>query len=163
MQLNLNPEFLSCLTSKRRCLMIPVLISYTYCWTFAFSRSRARPYRSKHFMFLRYTSWLYFDRLYSLFWQNQYVQLFAANQNKPPDVVGILVTNRNKLLRLFADLKTEKGNNICMNEDTVLFMLYSLLFILIVALRNIKFDRFILRQSFSFHFSLHQIIYFPIK
>lgn len=119
--------------------MIPVLISYTYCWTFAFSRSRARPYRSKHFMFLRYTSWLYFDRLYSLFWQNQYVQLFAANQNKPPDVVGILVTNRNKLLRLFADLKTEKGNNICMNEDTVLFMLYSLLFILIVALRNIKF------------------------
>ncbi|KAK4491897.1 hypothetical protein RD792_002678, partial [Penstemon davidsonii] len=35
-------------------------------------------------------------------------KLFAANQNKPPDIVGILLTNRNKLLRLFADFKTEK-------------------------------------------------------
>ncbi|KAA8520188.1 hypothetical protein F0562_014444 [Nyssa sinensis] len=35
-------------------------------------------------------------------------KLFAANQNKPPDVVGILVANRSKLLRLFADFKTDK-------------------------------------------------------
>ncbi|KAG8385836.1 hypothetical protein BUALT_Bualt03G0086600 [Buddleja alternifolia] len=37
-------------------------------------------------------------------------KLFAANQNKPPDIVGILLTNRSKLLRLFADFKTEKGS-----------------------------------------------------
>lgn len=37
------------------------------------------------------------------------LQLFAANQNKPPDIVSILVANRSKLLRLFADLKTDKG------------------------------------------------------
>ncbi|KAL0300879.1 UNVERIFIED_CONTAM: putative MO25-like protein [Sesamum radiatum] len=37
-------------------------------------------------------------------------KLFAANQNKPADIVGILVTNRSKLLRLFADFKTEKGS-----------------------------------------------------
>lgn len=36
-------------------------------------------------------------------------QLFAANQNKPPDIISILVANRSKLLRLFADFKTEKG------------------------------------------------------
>ncbi|KAL3820807.1 hypothetical protein ACJIZ3_006712 [Penstemon smallii] len=35
-------------------------------------------------------------------------KLFAANQNKPPDIVSILLTNRSKLLRLFADFKTEK-------------------------------------------------------
>ncbi|KAL0363147.1 UNVERIFIED_CONTAM: putative MO25-like protein [Sesamum calycinum] len=35
-------------------------------------------------------------------------KLFAANQHKPPDIVGILVTNRSKLLRLFADFKTDK-------------------------------------------------------
>ncbi|KAL1560017.1 putative MO25-like protein [Salvia divinorum] len=35
-------------------------------------------------------------------------KLFAANQNKPPDIVSILVTNKSKLLRLFADFKTEK-------------------------------------------------------
>ncbi|KAI3466514.1 hypothetical protein Pfo_023177 [Paulownia fortunei] len=40
--------------------------------------------------------------------KHKYMQLFAANQNKPPDIVGILVTNRSKLLRLFADFKTEK-------------------------------------------------------
>ncbi|KAK4439442.1 putative MO25-like protein [Sesamum alatum] len=37
-------------------------------------------------------------------------KLFAANQHKPPDIVGILVTNRSKLLRLFADFKTDKGS-----------------------------------------------------
>ncbi|KAL0398866.1 UNVERIFIED_CONTAM: putative MO25-like protein [Sesamum radiatum] len=36
-------------------------------------------------------------------------KLFAANQHKPPDIVGI-VTNRSKLLRLFADFKTDKGS-----------------------------------------------------
>ncbi|KAL7130417.1 hypothetical protein ABFS83_13G132800 [Erythranthe nasuta] len=35
-------------------------------------------------------------------------KLFAANQNKPSDIVGILLANRSKLLRLFADFKTEK-------------------------------------------------------
>ncbi|KAL7103089.1 hypothetical protein ACP275_08G159700 [Erythranthe tilingii] len=35
-------------------------------------------------------------------------KLFAANQNKPPDIVNILVANRSKLLRLFADFKPEK-------------------------------------------------------
>ncbi|KAK1558861.1 hypothetical protein Q3G72_007507 [Acer saccharum] len=37
-------------------------------------------------------------------------KLFAANQNKPPDIVGILITNRSKLLRLFADFKPDKEN-----------------------------------------------------
>ncbi|KAL6200887.1 hypothetical protein ACLB2K_024602 [Fragaria x ananassa] len=35
-------------------------------------------------------------------------KLFAANQNKPADIVGILVANRSKLLRLFADFKIDK-------------------------------------------------------
>ncbi|CAN1337158.1 Putative MO25-like protein At5g47540 [Linum perenne] len=35
-------------------------------------------------------------------------KLFAANQNKPADIVSILLANRSKLLRLFADFKTEK-------------------------------------------------------
>ncbi|KAI4371641.1 hypothetical protein MLD38_009968 [Melastoma candidum] len=37
-------------------------------------------------------------------------KLFAANQNKPPDIVSILVANRNKLLRLFADFKFDKAD-----------------------------------------------------
>ncbi|KAI4296009.1 hypothetical protein L6164_035999 [Bauhinia variegata] len=35
-------------------------------------------------------------------------KLFAANQNKPPDIVSILVANKSKLLRLLGDLKTDK-------------------------------------------------------
>jgi calcium binding protein 39 len=35
-------------------------------------------------------------------------KLFAANQNKPADIVSILVANRTKLLRLFAEFKTDK-------------------------------------------------------
>ncbi|GAB4830756.1 hypothetical protein Ancab_004789 [Ancistrocladus abbreviatus] len=35
-------------------------------------------------------------------------KLFAANQNKPLDIVNILIANKNKLLRLLADLKTDK-------------------------------------------------------
>ncbi|PWZ38082.1 putative MO25-like protein [Zea mays] len=35
-------------------------------------------------------------------------KLFAANKNKPPEVVNILVTNRNKLLRFFAGFKIDK-------------------------------------------------------
>ncbi|XP_008811324.1 putative MO25-like protein At5g47540 [Phoenix dactylifera] len=35
-------------------------------------------------------------------------KLFAANQNKPQEIVSILVTNRNKLLRLLSDFKTDK-------------------------------------------------------
>ncbi|KDP29887.1 hypothetical protein JCGZ_18456 [Jatropha curcas] len=37
-------------------------------------------------------------------------KLFVANQNKPPEIIGVLVTNRSKLLRLLGDLKTEKEN-----------------------------------------------------
>ncbi|WMV31453.1 hypothetical protein MTR67_024838 [Solanum verrucosum] len=35
-------------------------------------------------------------------------KLFAANKNKPSDIISILVANRSKLLRLFADFKTDK-------------------------------------------------------
>ncbi|MED6157107.1 hypothetical protein PIB30_020263 [Stylosanthes scabra] len=35
-------------------------------------------------------------------------KLFVANQKKPADIVGILVTNRSKLLRLLGDLKLDK-------------------------------------------------------
>ncbi|KAF8410826.1 hypothetical protein HHK36_003363 [Tetracentron sinense] len=35
-------------------------------------------------------------------------KLFAANQNKPLDIVGILVANRSKLLRFFGDFKIDK-------------------------------------------------------
>lgn len=35
-------------------------------------------------------------------------KLFAANQNKPAEIVTILVANKNKLLRLFNDFKLEK-------------------------------------------------------
>ncbi|KAA3489005.1 Proteinase inhibitor I25, cystatin [Gossypium australe] len=38
------------------------------------------------------------------------LRLFAANQNKPPDIVSILVANKSKLLRLFADFKTDKAD-----------------------------------------------------
>lgn len=37
------------------------------------------------------------------------LQLFVANQNKPPGIISILVANRSKLLRLFADFKFDKG------------------------------------------------------
>jgi len=32
----------------------------------------------------------------------------VANQNKPPEIVSILVANREKLLRFFSEFKTEK-------------------------------------------------------
>ncbi|KAL4312716.1 hypothetical protein GQ457_01G043470 [Hibiscus cannabinus] len=35
-------------------------------------------------------------------------KLFAARQNKPQEIVSILVANKSKLLRLFADFKTNK-------------------------------------------------------
>lgn len=35
-------------------------------------------------------------------------KLFAANQNKPPEIVSILVTNRSKFLRFFSTFKTDK-------------------------------------------------------
>ena len=35
-------------------------------------------------------------------------KLFVANKKKPEDIVAILVANRNKILRLFSDLKPEK-------------------------------------------------------
>ncbi|KAK1268492.1 putative MO25-like protein [Acorus gramineus] len=38
----------------------------------------------------------------------QVFKLFVANQNKPPEIIGILVTNKDKLLRLFQDFKPDK-------------------------------------------------------
>lgn len=38
-----------------------------------------------------------------------FVQLFVANQKKPSDIINGLVANRNKLLRLLADHKLDKG------------------------------------------------------
>ncbi|KAM7492398.1 hypothetical protein LguiA_035319 [Lonicera macranthoides] len=35
-------------------------------------------------------------------------KLFAANQNKPPEIVNVLVVNRSKLLRFFADFNCDK-------------------------------------------------------
>ncbi|KAL6865101.1 hypothetical protein ACP4OV_016252 [Aristida adscensionis] len=35
-------------------------------------------------------------------------KLFAANQNKPPEIIGILSANKNKLLRFLADFTLEK-------------------------------------------------------
>ncbi|KAK4259113.1 hypothetical protein QN277_005480 [Acacia crassicarpa] len=35
-------------------------------------------------------------------------KLFVANKNKPAEIIGILVANRNKLLRLLGDFKMEK-------------------------------------------------------
>ncbi|XP_022135653.1 putative MO25-like protein At5g47540 [Momordica charantia] len=35
-------------------------------------------------------------------------KLFVANKNKPPDITGVLVANRTKLLRVLSDLKLEK-------------------------------------------------------
>lgn len=69
------------------------------------------------FKVLTYVGIIRVDLLLSLnewscwFWTEnmQILQLFAANQNKPPDIVSILVANRSKLLRLFSDFKTEKG------------------------------------------------------
>ncbi|KAM7271662.1 hypothetical protein ACFE04_030876 [Oxalis oulophora] len=37
-------------------------------------------------------------------------KLFATNQNKPPDIVSILVANRSKLLRLLSELKLDKDD-----------------------------------------------------
>ncbi|XP_051125496.1 putative MO25-like protein At5g47540 [Andrographis paniculata] len=35
-------------------------------------------------------------------------KLFVANQKKPPEIVGVLITNRSKLLRLFSNFKPDK-------------------------------------------------------
>lgn len=38
------------------------------------------------------------------------IQLFTANQNKPAEITGILLTNKNKILRFLADFTLDKGN-----------------------------------------------------
>jgi hypothetical protein len=43
-------------------------------------------------------------------------KLFVANQNKPSDIANILVANRNKLLRLLADIKPDKGIGLVLYE-----------------------------------------------
>ncbi|KAL1567794.1 putative MO25-like protein isoform X2 [Salvia divinorum] len=37
-------------------------------------------------------------------------KLFASNQNKPTDIINILVANRTKLFRLIADINNDKGD-----------------------------------------------------
>ncbi|CAM8949758.1 unnamed protein product [Rhodiola kirilowii] len=37
-------------------------------------------------------------------------KLFVANQNKPPEVATILITNRSKLIRFFSDFNIDKDN-----------------------------------------------------
>ncbi|MCO5566743.1 hypothetical protein L7F22_020423 [Adiantum nelumboides] len=37
-------------------------------------------------------------------------KIFVANQHKPPEIVSILLANRNKLLRFFSDFKTDKAD-----------------------------------------------------
>lgn len=38
-------------------------------------------------------------------------KLFVANQKKPPEVISILVANRNKLLRFFGDFKIDRDDD----------------------------------------------------
>lgn len=51
-----------------------------------------------------------------------YCQLFAANKEKPPEIISILVANRSKLLRFFSDFKMDKGGP----EKEVFLLLSSL-------------------------------------
>ncbi|KAH7533452.1 hypothetical protein FEM48_Zijuj04G0132000 [Ziziphus jujuba var. spinosa] len=37
-------------------------------------------------------------------------KLFVANQNKPPEIINVLVTNRSKFLRFFRDFNVDKDN-----------------------------------------------------
>lgn len=53
-----------------------------------------------------------FSTVCSLYLLYFILQLFAANQNKPADIVTILIANRSKLLRLFADFKLDKGGKV---------------------------------------------------
>lgn len=39
-------------------------------------------------------------------------KLFAANQNKPPEIVNVLITNRSKLLRFFGEFRFDKENEV---------------------------------------------------
>jgi len=52
------------------------------------------------------------------------MQLFAANQKKPADIISIFVANRSKLLRLLGDLKTDKGKEV-MQFLMNLYLLFS--------------------------------------
>lgn len=62
------------------------------------------------------------------------LQLFAANQNKPPDIISILVANRSKLLRLFADFKTDKGKSrFIINDNLKVGLLVGTMFTIIVC------------------------------
>ena len=55
-------------------------------------------------------------------------QLFVANQNKPAEIVNIMVTNRSKLLRLLADLRPDKGIKTSPLFVLILFLLTNTLF-----------------------------------
>ncbi|KAK8635695.1 hypothetical protein V6N13_004420 [Hibiscus sabdariffa] len=39
------------------------------------------------------------------------LRLFVANQNKPPDIISVLVTNRSKLLRFFGEFNMDKEDD----------------------------------------------------
>lgn len=71
------------------------------------------------------SSLLTFCSLYLLFF---ILQLFAANQNKPPDIVTILIANRSKLLRLFADFKLDKGEKVYMFVNKIVYFVDALFF-----------------------------------
>ncbi|KAH9793588.1 putative MO25-like protein [Citrus sinensis] len=38
------------------------------------------------------------------------VKLFVANQNKPPEIISVLIANRSKLLRFFSDFNIDRAN-----------------------------------------------------
>ncbi|KAH9793589.1 putative MO25-like protein [Citrus sinensis] len=37
------------------------------------------------------------------------LRLFVANQNKPPEIISVLIANRSKLLRFFSDFNIDRG------------------------------------------------------
>ena len=51
-------------------------------------------------------------------------QLFAANQNKPPEIVNVLVTNKSKLLRFFGSFCFDKGINLLALSSYILISAY---------------------------------------
>lgn len=76
------------------------------------------------------------------------LQLFVANQNKPADIVGVLVTNRSKLLRLFAGFKLDKGcivnlNWVCYIHNILdsLFKLHRSGFVLVAEDEQFEADK----------------------
>ena len=70
---------------------------------FLYLKEVKRNDRQQWWLFKCRSNWLYSEIIIIV------AQLFVANQNKPAEIVNILVTNRSKLLRLLADLRPDKG------------------------------------------------------